>query len=118
MAPPPEFKNFIAGDWVVPSTGEYFENRNPADWNDVIGRFPRSGPDDLKRAIGSAKRGFAQWAKTPAPIRGQVLQRVGQLLVERKDATPRPMMRETGKGPAETRRSREGEDVVPVSARA
>ena len=60
MAPPPEFKNFIAGDWVTPSTGEHFENRNPADWNDVIGRFPRSGPDDLKRAIASARRGFAQ----------------------------------------------------------
>ncbi len=85
MASPPEFKNFIAGDWVVPSTGEYFENRNPADWNDIIGRFPRSGADDLKRAVGSAKRGFAQWSKTPAPIRGQVLQRVAQLLVERKD---------------------------------
>src|SRR5437870_1847713 len=45
------FKNFIAGDWVAPSTGDYFEDRNPADWNDVIGRFPRSGPDDLQRAI-------------------------------------------------------------------
>src|SRR6266436_2464487 len=98
----PEFKNFIAGDWVVPSTGEYFENRNPADWNDVIGRFPRSGPDDLKRAIASAKRGFAQWSKTPAPIRGQVLQRVGQLLVERKDAIARAMTREMGKVLAET----------------
>ena len=98
----PEFKNFIAGDWVGPSTGEYFENRNPADWNDVIGRFPRSGPDDLKRAIASAKRGFAQWSKTPAPIRGQVLQRVGQLLVERKDAIARAMTREMGKVVAET----------------
>src|SRR5213596_2488168 len=97
-----EFKNFIAGDWVAPSTGEYFENRNPADWNDVIGRFPRSGPDDLKRAIASAKRGFAQWSKTPAPIRGQVLQRVGQLLVERKDAIARAMTREMGKVVAET----------------
>jgi len=97
-----EFKNFIAGDWVAPSTGEYFENRNPADWNDVIGRFPRSGPDDLKRAIASAKRGFAQWSKTPAPIRGQVLQRVAQLLVERKDAIARAMTREMGKVVAET----------------
>src|SRR6267143_112344 len=102
MAPPPEFKNFIAGDWVSPSTGEYFENRNPADWNDIIGRFPRSGPDDLKRAIASAKRGFAQWSKTPAPIRGQVLQRVAQLLVERKDAIARAMTREMGKVVAET----------------
>jgi len=97
MASPPEFKNFIAGDWVVPSTGEYFENRNPADWNDIIGRFPRSGADDLKRAVAAAKRGFAHWSKTPAPIRGQVLQRVAQFLVERKDDIARAMTREMGK---------------------
>ena len=98
-----DFKNFIAGDWVAPATGDYFENRNPADWNDVIGRFPRSGADDLKRAIASAKRGFVQWSQTPAPIRGQVLQRVGQLLVERKEEIARAMTREMGKVLAETR---------------
>src|SRR5437867_5652526 len=103
MAAAPEFKNFIAGDWVAPSTGEYFENRNPADWNDVIGRFPRSGADDLKRTIASAKRGFAEWSRTPAPIRGQVLQRIGQLLVERKEDIARAMTREMGKVLAETR---------------
>ena len=65
----PEFKNFIAGEWVAPASGDYFENRNPADWNDVIGRFPRSSAADLTRAIRSAQRGFGQWSKTPAPIR-------------------------------------------------
>jgi len=97
------FRNFIAGEWATPSTGEYFENRNPADWNDVIGRFPRSGPADLQRAVESAKRGFARWSKTPAPIRGQVLQRTGELLVERKDAIARAMTREMGKVLTETR---------------
>src|SRR5438105_13481520 len=97
------FKDLIAGEWVPPATGEYFENHTPADWNDVIGRFPRSGPDDLKRAIASAKRGFAQWSKTPAPIRGQVLIRVGQLLVEGKEDIARAMTREMGKVLAETR---------------
>ncbi len=97
------FKNFIAGEWAAPSSGDYFEDRNPADWNDVIGRFPRSGPDDLQHAIASAKRGFVEWSKTPAPIRGQVLLRVGQLLVERKDAIARAMTREMGKVLAETR---------------
>ena len=53
------FKNFIAGEWVAPTAGEYFDNRNPADWNDVIGTFPRSGPADMLKAIESAKRGFA-----------------------------------------------------------
>ena len=100
---PETFKNFIAGQWTAPSTGDYFENRNPADWNDVIGLFPRSVADDLQRAIDSAKRGFAQWCKTPAPIRGQVLQQVGQLLVARKDEIARAMTREMGKVVAETK---------------
>src|SRR5262247_2424850 len=100
---PETFKNFIAGQWAAPSTGDYFENRNPADWNDVIGLFPRSGPDDLQRAVASAQKGFAAWSRTPAPIRGQMLQRVGQLLVERKDVIARAMTREMGKVLAETR---------------
>src|SRR5882724_11203901 len=100
---PENFKNFIAGEWVAPRTGAYFENRNPADWDDVIGCFPRSGAEDVARAIVSAKRGFAQWSKTPAPIRGEVLHRVGDLLVQRKEAIARAMTREMGKVLAETR---------------
>ena len=100
---PENFKNFIAGEWVAPTTGAYFENRNPADWNEVIGCFPRSGPDDVARAVAAAQRGFAQWSKTPAPIRGDVLHRVGDLLVQRKDEIARAMTREMGKVTAETR---------------
>jgi aldehyde dehydrogenase (NAD+) len=100
---PETFKNFIAGEWVVPSTGAYYENRNPAAWDEVIGCFPRSGPADLARAVASAQRGFAAWAKTPAPIRGEVLHRVGDLLVERKEVVARAMTREMGKVLAETR---------------
>ena len=100
---PENFKNFIAGEWAAPATGAYFENRNPADWNDVIGCFPRSGPDDVRRAVESAKRGFAQWSRTPAPLRGAVLQRVGELLVARKEDIARAMTREMGKVLAETR---------------
>src|SRR6266700_2945597 len=88
---PENFKNFIAGEWVAPRTGAYFENRNPADW------------DDVTRAVASAKRGFAQWSKTPAPIRGEVLHRVGDLLVQRKEDIARAMTREMGKVLPETR---------------
>ena len=100
---PENFKNFIAGEWVAPRTGAYFENRNPADWDDLIGCFPRSGPDEVTRAVASAKRGFAQWSQTPAPIRGEVLHRVGDLLVQRKEAIARAMTREMGKVLPETR---------------
>jgi aldehyde dehydrogenase (NAD+) len=97
------FRNFIGGQWAAPSTNDYFENRNPADRDDVIGRFPRSGAADVERAVQSARRGFAAWSRTPAPLRGQVLQRVGELLVQKKEAIAAAMTREMGKVLAETR---------------
>jgi len=111
------FKNFIAGQWVVPSTGDYFENVNPADRADVIGRFPLSGHDDVERAVESAQRGFEVWRKTPAPLRGDVLRRVGDLLAARKEELANLMTREMGKPLAETRGDvQEGIDTAYYAA--
>jgi aldehyde dehydrogenase (NAD+) len=98
-----QFRNFIAGSWVAPDSGEYFENRNPADRNDLIGTFPLSGLSDVQRAVESAKRGFAQWRATPAPARGDVLRKVGDLLAARKEEIADAMTREMGKPLTETR---------------
>jgi len=100
---PVAFRNFIGGQWVEPSTGEYIENRNPANVSDLIGLFPRSGPDDVDAAVRSAARGFEQWRRTPAPRRGDVLRRVGDLLAERKEELARAMTREMGKVTQEAR---------------
>ncbi len=97
------FRNLIAGEWVAPQSGAYFDNRNPADTSDLIGRFPDSDRRDVDAAVRSARRGFARWSRTPAPARGDVLRRVGDLLVERKEALAEAMTREMGKVLAETR---------------
>jgi acyl-CoA reductase-like NAD-dependent aldehyde dehydrogenase len=97
------FENFIGGRWVAPSGGRYFENSNPADTRDVIGRFPLSGPDDVAAAVASARRGFEVWRRVPAPARGDVLRRVGDILVARKEQLADLMTREMGKPLAETR---------------
>ena len=97
------FKNFIGGEWVTPTTGRYLENRNPADTADLIGRFPDSGARDIALAVKSAARGFTRWSRTPAPARGDVLRRVGDLMATRKEAMARAMTREMGKVLAETR---------------
>ncbi len=111
------FKNFIGGQWVAPSTGEYFENRNPADTNDLIGKFPASGAADVEAAVASAKRGFAKWKRTPAPARGDVLRRVGDLLASRKEELADIMTREMGKPLAETRGDvQEGIDTAYYAA--
>jgi acyl-CoA reductase-like NAD-dependent aldehyde dehydrogenase len=111
------FKNFVAGEWAAPSTAAYFENRNPAKTSDLIGRFPDSDHRDVDAAVASAKRGFTVWSKTPAPVRGDVLRRVGDLLVERKDAIATAMTREMGKVLAETRGDvQEGIDTAYYAA--
>ncbi len=97
------FRNLINGEWVAPSTDAYFDNVNPADTGDLIGRFPDSSLKDVAAAVASAKRGFARWSRTPAPARGDVLRRVGELLEQRKDAIADAMTREMGKVLAETR---------------
>jgi aldehyde dehydrogenase (NAD+) len=97
------FQNFIAGAWVAPSTGKHFDNTNPADTTDVIGKFPLSGAEDVARAVASAKQGFERWKRTPAPARGDVLRRVGEIMIARKEELADLMTREMGKPLQETR---------------
>jgi alpha-ketoglutaric semialdehyde dehydrogenase len=111
------FKNFVGGEWLTPVTDAYFDNRNPAQPDDLIGRFPDSDRRDIDAAVRSAKRGFAIWSRTPAPIRGDVLRRVGDLLAERKEAIADAMTREMGKVLAETRGDvQEGIDTAYYAA--
>jgi len=111
------FKNFIAGSWVAPTTGTWFENRNPADTRDLIGRFPDSGGADVQAAVRSARRGFELWRRTPAPARGDVLRRLGDLLVRHKEELADGMTREMGKVLAETRGDvQEGIDTAYYAA--
>ena len=97
-----QFKNLIGGEWVSPASGQYFENRNPADNSDLIGLWPRSNREDLQRAVESAQRGFEIWRRTPAPLRGDVIRRAGDLIFQRKDEIARAMTREMGKVLKET----------------
>ncbi len=111
------FKNFIGGEWTAPASGEYFENRNPADRNDIIGGFPLSTKAEVDRAVESAKRGFEIWKKWPAPARGDILRLVGDLMAKRKDEIADAMTREMGKPLTETRGDvQEGIDTAYYAA--
>ncbi len=114
---PQSFHNLIAGAWVDSASGRTFENRNPARTDDVIGLFPRSSAEDVDRAVASARRGFEVWRRTPAPARGDVLRRAGDLMAERKDDIARAATREMGKVVAETRGDvQEGIDTAYYAA--
>lgn len=97
------FKNYIDGKWVAAKSGNTFENRSPANRNDLIGLFPVSGSGDVDAAVTAAKTAFAKWRLVPAPKRGELLYRVGDLLRSRKEEIARIMTREMGKVLKETR---------------
>lgn len=114
---PDKHKNFIGGEWTKPLTGEYFENRNPAKQSDLIGLWPRSGREDVDRAVEAARQGFETWRRTPAPERGALLKTVGDLLTARKDEIASAATREMGKTLQETRGDvQEGIDTAYYAA--
>src|SRR4051794_20959339 len=97
------YNNYIDGRWVPGVTGETFENRNPANTEDLIGVFQNSTRRDVEAAIDAAARAYRSWRLVPAPLRAEILFRAAQLIVERKEQFARDMTREMGKVLNETR---------------
>jgi alpha-ketoglutaric semialdehyde dehydrogenase len=114
---PQQFQNFINGKWVTAKSGKTFENRNPANWDDVVGVFPKSGKEDVDEAVRAAKIAFEKWRLIPAPARGDMLRKIGDLLVKYKEEIAREMTREMGKVLTETRGDvQEGIDTAYYAA--
>jgi acyl-CoA reductase-like NAD-dependent aldehyde dehydrogenase len=94
-------KNWIGGEWVPAASGKTFENRNPADKDDLVGVYPMSDERDVNAAVAAAKKAFPIWRDTPAPRRAEVLYAAGEILKRDKEKLARLMTREMGKVLAE-----------------
>jgi acyl-CoA reductase-like NAD-dependent aldehyde dehydrogenase len=97
------YKNFINGEWVDSRSGKSYENRNPANTDELIGEFVSSTSEDVDAAVDAAKEAYKTWRLVPAPKRAEILYRAAELLLQRKEEFSRDMTREMGKVLAETR---------------
>ncbi|HEY3132105.1 MAG TPA: aldehyde dehydrogenase family protein [Acidobacteriota bacterium] len=97
------FKNFIDGEWIACRSGQTFENRNPADQDDLLGLFPDSSAEDINDAVEAAAQAYRKWRLYPAPKRAEILFRAAEILVKRKEEFAHDMTREMGKILNETR---------------
>ncbi len=96
------FQNYIGGKWQGAQSGQTFPNYNPAT-GELLGYFPLSGEAEANAAVDAARAAFAKWRLVPAPKRGEILYRVGELLLRHKEELARTMTQEMGKVLKETR---------------
>jgi aldehyde dehydrogenase (NAD+) len=96
-----QYGNFIDGKWVEPLTGQYGQNINPADEDDVIGEFPLSGSEDVAKAVNAAAKAFSSWKSLTPARRESYLERFTALIAEQRMSIGRAICREEGKTLAE-----------------
>src|SRR3989338_333976 len=94
--------NLIAWAWT--STPEdSFVSRNPANVDEIIGEFPRSGEQEVLAAVEAAKTAYPKWRLVPVPARAAILFKAAELLRRDKEPLAILMTREMGKNLDESR---------------
>jgi aldehyde dehydrogenase (NAD+) len=90
------YRNFIDGKWVDSESGQTYERKNPAT-GALVATYVKSSAADVQTAVDAAKRAFQMWRLFPAPKRGEILYRVGQIMLDKKEQFAREMTEEMGK---------------------
>src|SRR6188474_657372 len=92
-------KNFIGGEWV--EAKDRSQDLNPSNTKDVVGEYPRASAADAEKAIAAAKAAFPAWSRSSIQERHDILKRIGDEILARKDELGKLLSREEGKTLAE-----------------
>ena len=93
-------KCYVAGDWI--GGADTIEVTNPVD-DAVVGRVPKLGAAETRRAIVAAETAQKLWAKTSAKERAGVLRKWFELMMANQEDLARIMTAEQGKPLSESR---------------
>jgi aldehyde dehydrogenase (NAD+) len=94
------FRNYIDGEWVG---GDAFENRNPANTDELVGLFVKGSAGDIEAAAEAAERALPAWSAMPGPARGNYLFKTAEILDRNFEQLAAEMTREEGKTLPEAR---------------
>ena len=92
-------KNLIGGAWL--DGASVTEDINPSNTSDVVGRFVQGDAAQVNAAVAAAKDAFPAWSRSNPQIRHDILKRVGDEIMARKDELGRLLSQEEGKTVAE-----------------
>ena len=92
-------KLYIGGKWIEAT--DTVANINPSDTSDIVGEYASATPDDARRAVDAARNSFTEWADSGLEARKDVLDKIGNELIARKEELGSLLSREEGKPLAE-----------------
>lgn len=95
-----EFQNYINGKWVKGKNN--FQTINPAN-EELVADIAQAELSNVDAAVNAAKEGFKSWRLVPAPLRGEMLFKVGDILKHKKEELAQLLTRDMGKVIAEAR---------------
>ncbi len=87
-------KNYIGGEWRV--TPQSYIKINPSTGK-KLGRFPSSSPNEVAKAVLCARKAFKRWRKVSRFVRSDHMNKVAQLIEERREELATVISLETGK---------------------
>src|SRR5438105_9494524 len=92
-----EVRNYIRGEWLSLREGRELEIRNPGNLDEVLGKGYLASAKHAEAAIGAASGALSEWASMPAPKRGEIVERAGDILKSEMDDVARLLTQEEGK---------------------
>ena len=78
----PRYDNFIGGQWVAPTRGQYFDNPSPVTGKKIC-EVARSTHEDVELALDAAHKAKDAWGRTSQAERALILNRIADRIEER-----------------------------------
>jgi len=91
-----KYRMYVDGEWIDSKSTNTFTKINPANL-EKIGEFQKGNEKDIDRAVDAAENAFDKWSEMPAPKRGEILYKTGQLLQQNKEELAKIVTEEMGK---------------------
>ena len=93
--PTQTLEHFIGGE-RIPGTA-FRDSENPSDTRDIVARYPHAANAEVDAAATAARKAFPAWAEASPEFRSDFLDKIGGLILQRREQIGRLLSREEGK---------------------
>jgi acyl-CoA reductase-like NAD-dependent aldehyde dehydrogenase len=87
--------HYINGERV--SAAAEHVSENPSDTRDIVARYPAGAGSEVDAAVSAARKAFPAWSDASPEVRSDLLDRVGDTILKRREELGRLLSREEGK---------------------